>query len=110
VLRKLRRCYQDAGAEHRKKLIDQTIELLGYHRKSGIRALSFVQTERGRRTNAGRPTLSLNRTGDAITVTCTGNLQSSTSIRGAFSNVTGGASPDAVPAPSGGIRFYRSIK
>jgi hypothetical protein len=24
--------------------------------------------------------------------------------------VTGGASPDAVPAPSGGSRFYRSIK
>jgi hypothetical protein len=110
VLRKLRRRNQDAGAEHRKKLIHQTIELQGYHRKSAIRALSFVQTERGRQTNAGRPALSLNRTGDAITITFTGNLQSSTSIRGAFSNVTGSASPDAVPAPSGGSRFYRSIK
>ncbi len=110
MLRKLRRRNQDAGAEHRKKLIHQTIELQGYHRKSAIRALSFVQTERGRQTNAGRPALSLNRTGDAITITFTGNLQSSTSIRGAFSNVTGSASPDAVPAPSGGSRFYRSIK
>jgi hypothetical protein len=110
VLRKLRRCYQDAGAEHRKKLIDQTIELLGYHRESGIRALSFVQTERARRTNAGRPTLSLNRTGDAITVTFTGNLQSSTSISGPFSNVTGATSPYTVPAPTGGSLFFRSSK
>lgn len=110
MLRKLRRRNQDAGAEHRKKLIHEAIERQGYHRKSAIRALSFVQTERGRQTNAGRPALSLNRTGDAITVTSTGNLQSSTSIRGAFSNVTGSASPDAVPAPSGGSPFYRSIK
>jgi hypothetical protein len=62
------------------------------------------------KVTAPAPVLSLSRTGDVITVTFTGNLQSSTSIRGAFSNVTGGASPDAVPAPSGGSPFYRSIK
>ncbi len=57
-----------------------------------------------------RPTLSLSRTGDAITVTFTGNLQSATSISGAFSNVTGATSPYTVPAPTGGSLFYRSSK
>ena len=55
VLVKLRRRYQGAGAEHRRKLNDQTGELLGYHRKSAIRALSSVVAEPGRRTNTGRP-------------------------------------------------------
>jgi hypothetical protein len=39
VLRKLRRRYGSAGAEHKRKLLDQAQELLGYHRKSAIRAL-----------------------------------------------------------------------
>ena len=39
VLRKLRRRYETAGAEHKRKLLDQAQELLGYHRKSAIRAL-----------------------------------------------------------------------
>ena len=55
VLEKLRRSYQSARSEHRKKLIDQAVELLGYHRKSAIRALNSVEMERGRRTNTGRP-------------------------------------------------------
>ena len=55
VLGKLRRRYQGAGAEYRRKLIDQAVELLGYHRKSAIRALSSVEVERARRTNTGRP-------------------------------------------------------
>jgi len=41
-------------AEHRRKLIDQAVELLGYHRESAIRALSSAETEPGRRTNTGR--------------------------------------------------------
>lgn len=94
-MRKLRRRYRNAGAEHR---------------KSAIRALSFILTERGRRTNPGCPTLSLIRTGDVITVTFTGSLQSSTSITGPLLKVIGAASPDAVPAPTGGCPFYRSIK
>ena len=57
-----------------------------------------------------RPTLSLSRTGDAITVTFTGNLQSATSISGPFSNVTGATSPYTVPAPTGGNLFFRSLK
>lgn len=39
VLEKLRRRCQTAGAEHKGKLIDQAVELLGYHRKAAIRAL-----------------------------------------------------------------------
>jgi len=39
VLIKLRRRYATAGAEHKRKLLDQAQELLGYHRKSAIRAL-----------------------------------------------------------------------
>jgi hypothetical protein len=39
VLEKLRRCYRKAGAEYRKKLIDQAVALIGYHRKAAIRAL-----------------------------------------------------------------------
>jgi hypothetical protein len=39
VLEKLRWRYGRAGLEHRKKLIDQAVELMGYHRKSAIRAL-----------------------------------------------------------------------
>jgi len=57
-----------------------------------------------------RPTLSLGRTGDVITVTFTGNLQSSTSLSGPFSNVTGATSPYTVPAPTGGSLFFRSSK
>ena len=34
VLEKLRRRYETAGAEHKRKLIDQAVQLLGYHRKS----------------------------------------------------------------------------
>jgi hypothetical protein len=39
VLKKLRWRYATAGLEHRGKLIDQAVELRGYHRKSAIRAL-----------------------------------------------------------------------
>ena len=55
VLGKLQRRYQGAGAEHRRKLIDQAVELLSYHRKSAIRALSSVEAKPGRRTNTGQP-------------------------------------------------------
>jgi hypothetical protein len=39
VLTKLRWRYVTAGMEYRSKLIDQAVELMGYHRKSAIRAL-----------------------------------------------------------------------
>lgn len=38
VLEKLRRRSENAGAEHERQLIDQAVQLLGYHRKAAIRA------------------------------------------------------------------------
>ena len=39
VLEKLRRRYKAAGAQYKSKLLDQAVQLLGYHRKAAIRAL-----------------------------------------------------------------------
>ena len=39
VLTKLRWRYLSAGPEHKRKLLDQAQEVLGYHRKAAIRAL-----------------------------------------------------------------------
>lgn len=39
LMARLRRRYVTAGAEHKRKLLDQAVELLGYHRKAAIRAL-----------------------------------------------------------------------
>ena len=55
VLQKLRRRYERAGFEHKGKLLDQAQELLGYHRKSAIRALRAVPATRGPWIRAGRP-------------------------------------------------------
>lgn len=55
VLTKLRRRYQSAGARHKKKLLDQAQELLGYHRKAAIRALGAAEVVRGPRIITGRP-------------------------------------------------------
>ena len=41
VLEKIRRRYQTAGKTYRIKLIDQAVELMGYHRKSAIRSLGW---------------------------------------------------------------------
>ena len=55
VLEKLRRRYGNAGAEHKRKLLDQAVEVLGYHRKSAIRALGRPVVERGPLILSGRP-------------------------------------------------------
>ena len=55
VLEKLRRRYQSAGFEHKGKLLDQAQELLGYHRKSAIRALRRAEVLRGPGIIPGRP-------------------------------------------------------
>lgn len=39
VLARLRHWYAKAGLKYKRKLIDQAVELLGYHRKAAIRAL-----------------------------------------------------------------------
>ena len=40
VLEKMCRRYRNGGLEHRKKLIDEAVELFGYHRKAAIRRLA----------------------------------------------------------------------
>lgn len=55
VLKKLRWRYRSAGREHKKQLLDQAQEMLGYHRKAAIRALRAPKVERGPRIITGRP-------------------------------------------------------
>lgn len=55
ILERLRRRYRRAGLEHKRKLLDQAQELMGYHRKSAIRALRAPQVERTPWINTGRP-------------------------------------------------------
>jgi len=58
VLGRLRRRYVTAGLPHKAKLLDQAVELLGYHRKAAIRALRQSQAQaRVRRISLvlGRP-------------------------------------------------------
>jgi hypothetical protein len=55
VLEKLRRRYKTAGAEHKQKLIDQVVQLLGYHRKSAIRSLRASTVRPGPVMVTGRP-------------------------------------------------------
>ena len=55
VLAKLRRRYKTAGAEHKRKLLDQAVQLLGYHRKSAIRSLRAVAVVPSPVILTGRP-------------------------------------------------------
>ena len=54
VMDKLRRRYQSAGREHKSKLIDEAVSLMGYHRKAAIRALQAVRKGE-RKGGGGRP-------------------------------------------------------
>jgi hypothetical protein len=55
ILVRLRRRYRNAGPEHKRQLLDQAEHLLGYHRKSAVRALRAPEVERAPWVNAGRP-------------------------------------------------------
>jgi hypothetical protein len=55
VMNKLRRRYESAGLEHKGKLLDQAQELMGYHRKSAIRAMRAPKAVSGLRIITGRP-------------------------------------------------------
>jgi len=55
ILDKLRRRYLTAGPTHKRKLLDQAQELLGYHRKSAVRALGAPEVEPVPWINTGRP-------------------------------------------------------
>jgi hypothetical protein len=58
VLKSLRVRYVGAGLEYRSKMIDQVVELLGYHRKAAIRALRQTpQKEVALPSMMGRPRL-----------------------------------------------------
>ena len=50
ILSRLRWRYATAGALHKAKLLDQAVELLGYHRKAAIRALGPSQAQAVGRT------------------------------------------------------------
>jgi hypothetical protein len=54
-LKKWRRRYLTAGPKHKGELLDQAQEVLGYHRKSAIRALRAPMIERGPWVITGRP-------------------------------------------------------
>ena len=55
VMSKLRRRYLTAGREHKRKLIDEAVELLGYHRKAAIRALRAGTPGPAIAVKTGRP-------------------------------------------------------
>ncbi len=56
VVSRLRRQYVKAGPKYRQRLIDQAVELLGYHRKSAIRALNAsARAGRAAAVILGRP-------------------------------------------------------
>jgi hypothetical protein len=55
VLEKLRRRYLTAGPKHKRRLLDQAQELLGYHRKSAIRTLRALKVAPVPWINTGRP-------------------------------------------------------
>jgi hypothetical protein len=55
ILERLRRRYRTAGPKHKRKLLDQAQELLGYHRKSAVRALGAPEVQPAPWINAGRP-------------------------------------------------------
>jgi len=55
VMNKLRRRYGTAGREHKRKLLDEAVALLGYHRKVAIRALGAKPPAPWPRVMTGRP-------------------------------------------------------
>src|SRR3974390_1305798 len=55
VLIRMRRRYASAGLEYKGKLIDEAVELLGYHRKAAIRALGRTAVKAGVLHIRGRP-------------------------------------------------------
>jgi hypothetical protein len=55
VLGKLRRRYASAGLEYKTKLIDEAVDLFGYHRKAAIRALRRPDRQWAAPLIVGRP-------------------------------------------------------
>jgi hypothetical protein len=55
MMKKLRWRYKSAGREYRSKLIDQAVDLMGYHRKAAIRALGAADPKARAGQSGGRP-------------------------------------------------------
>jgi hypothetical protein len=55
VMSKLRQRYEAAGREHKTRLIDQAIAVMGYHRKAAIRALGTAPKAQRKPGVGGRP-------------------------------------------------------
>jgi hypothetical protein len=55
-----------------------------------------------------RPTVSIGRSGSAVTITYTGTLQSSTTVNTGYADVPGATSPYTVPTGSAPAKFYRT--
>ena len=55
VINQLRRRYQTAGQEYKRKLLTQAQDLLGYHRKSAVRALGKMPRPPVPHLKTGRP-------------------------------------------------------
>jgi hypothetical protein len=53
TLARLRHFYKSAGPKHKSKLIQDAIDLLGYHRKAAIRALNASSTAKPTLKGAG---------------------------------------------------------
>jgi hypothetical protein len=55
VLSRLRFRYGNAGRQYKSRLIDEAVELFGYHRKAAIRALGRTESEAVAAYVIGRP-------------------------------------------------------
>jgi hypothetical protein len=55
ILARLRRRYATAGPQHKGLLLDQAVELLGYHRKAAIRALGAAPLKSDKYSSPAMP-------------------------------------------------------
>ncbi len=55
VMNKLRCRYATAGRQHKTKLLDQAVAVMGYHRKAAIRALKSAPKAQRKFGAGGRP-------------------------------------------------------
>jgi hypothetical protein len=59
-------------------------------------------------TNTGPATIKVGKTGNTVTITYTGTLQSSGTVNGTYSDVSGATSPYTVPVSASPEKFYRA--
>jgi hypothetical protein len=59
-------------------------------------------------TVVAKPTVSISRSGSTVSITYTGTLQSSSTVNGTYSPVSGATSPYTVPTASATAQFYKT--